>query len=61
MKHPTIPKPAEEPDGSIAGRAGRRPIGQSFVITRRPDLGAPRGYETFKNKEDNGVEVVLSP
>jgi threonine dehydrogenase-like Zn-dependent dehydrogenase len=37
-------------------------IDPSFVITHRMELGeAPTGYETFKNKEDGCVKVVLKP
>ena len=37
-------------------------IDPSFVVTHRMKLSdAPKGYETFKHKEDNCVKVVLSP
>jgi len=37
-------------------------IDPSFVITHRLDLDeTPRGYEMFKNKEDNCEKVVLKP
>jgi threonine dehydrogenase-like Zn-dependent dehydrogenase len=37
-------------------------IDPSFVITHRMELGeAPDGYETFKNKRDDCVKVVLKP
>jgi len=37
-------------------------IDPTFVITHRLELGeAPTGYETFKNKEDECVKVVLTP
>ncbi|MEA2307330.1 MAG: hypothetical protein QOH43_4610 [Solirubrobacteraceae bacterium] len=37
-------------------------IDPSFVVTHRMDLGrAPEGYETFKNKRDECVKVVLKP
>jgi threonine dehydrogenase-like Zn-dependent dehydrogenase len=37
-------------------------IDPSFVVTHRMSLDeAPRGYETFKNKEDDCVKVVLKP
>ena len=37
-------------------------IDPSFVVTHRLSLeDAPRGYETFKNKEDDCVKVVLKP
>ena len=41
-------------------RAGR--IDPTFIITHRMGLDdAPQGYETFKEKEDSCVKVVLSP
>jgi threonine dehydrogenase-like Zn-dependent dehydrogenase len=37
-------------------------IDPSFVITHKLELGeAPLGYETFKNKQDECVKVVLKP
>jgi threonine dehydrogenase-like Zn-dependent dehydrogenase len=37
-------------------------IDPSFIITHRMALAdAPAGYETFKNKQDNCVKVVLKP
>jgi threonine dehydrogenase-like Zn-dependent dehydrogenase len=40
--------------------AGR--IDPTFIITHRLRLDdAPTGYETFKNKEDECVKVVLTP
>jgi threonine dehydrogenase-like Zn-dependent dehydrogenase len=37
-------------------------IDPSFVVTHRMDLDdAPKGYDTFKNKVDNCVKVVLKP
>jgi threonine dehydrogenase-like Zn-dependent dehydrogenase len=37
-------------------------IDPSFVITHRLNLDdAPNGYDTFKNKEDDCVKVVLKP
>jgi len=37
-------------------------IDPSFVVTHTMDLDdAPKGYETFKNKEDDCVKVVLKP
>jgi threonine dehydrogenase-like Zn-dependent dehydrogenase len=34
----------------------------SFLITHRMSLeDAPRGYELFKNKEDDCLKVVLKP
>jgi threonine dehydrogenase-like Zn-dependent dehydrogenase len=42
-------------------RIERGDIDPSYVITHRLPLDqAPQGYETFKNKEDNCVKVVLS-
>jgi len=46
----------------LLDRIERGEIDPSFVVTHRLPLDqAPRGYETFKNKEDNCVKVVLSP
>jgi threonine dehydrogenase-like Zn-dependent dehydrogenase len=40
----------------------RGDIDPSFVITHRMNLDhAPAGYETFKNKQDDCVKVVLTP
>jgi threonine dehydrogenase-like Zn-dependent dehydrogenase len=37
-------------------------IDPSFVVTHRLALDdAPTGYETFKNKRDECVKVVLKP
>lgn len=37
-------------------------IDPSYIITHRLKLeDAPRGYETFKRKQDNCIKVVLSP
>jgi threonine dehydrogenase-like Zn-dependent dehydrogenase len=37
-------------------------IDPSFIVTHEMDLGeAPRGYETFKHKQDECVKVVLKP
>ncbi|MBV8694041.1 MAG: glutathione-dependent formaldehyde dehydrogenase [Ktedonobacteraceae bacterium] len=37
-------------------------IDPSFIITHRMSLeDAPHGYETFKNKQDNCIKVVLKP
>jgi len=37
-------------------------IDPSFVITHRMRLSdAPEGYETFKNKEDDCIKVVMRP
>jgi threonine dehydrogenase-like Zn-dependent dehydrogenase len=43
-------------------RIERGEIDPSFVITHRLGLGeAPQGYDTFMNKQDHCVKVVLSP
>jgi threonine dehydrogenase-like Zn-dependent dehydrogenase len=43
-------------------RVANGDIDPSFVVTHRMQLSdAPRGYETFKNKEDDCVKVVLKP
>jgi threonine dehydrogenase-like Zn-dependent dehydrogenase len=43
-------------------RVANGDIDPSFVVTHRMRLSdAPRGYETFKNKEDDCVKVVLKP
>jgi threonine dehydrogenase-like Zn-dependent dehydrogenase len=43
-------------------RVANGDIDPSFVVTHRMSLSdAPRGYETFKNKEDDCVKVVLKP
>ena len=43
-------------------RVERGEIDPSFVVTHRMSLDdAPRGYETFKNKQDGCVKVVLKP
>ena len=37
-------------------------VDPSFVVTHRMSLDdAPEGYETFKNKQDARVKVVLRP
>ena len=37
-------------------------IDPSFVITRRIRLhDAPQAYETFKNKQDDCIKVVMRP
>ncbi len=37
-------------------------IDPSFIITHKMNLAdAPAGYETFKNKEDNCIKIVLKP
>ncbi|HMA48063.1 MAG TPA: zinc-dependent alcohol dehydrogenase [Frankiaceae bacterium] len=46
----------------LLDRIRRGEIDPSFVITHRMRLDdAPRGYETFKNKQDDCVKVVLTP
>jgi threonine dehydrogenase-like Zn-dependent dehydrogenase len=46
----------------LLDRVERGDIDPSFVITHRMRLeDAPRGYETFLNKEDECVKVVLRP
>ncbi|HEV2087571.1 MAG TPA: hypothetical protein VGR21_04590, partial [Cryptosporangiaceae bacterium] len=43
-------------------RIERGEIDPTFVITHRMSLAdAPRGYEMFKNKDDECVKVVLTP
>jgi threonine dehydrogenase-like Zn-dependent dehydrogenase len=43
-------------------RIERGEIDPSFVVTHRLSLDdAPQGYETFKNKQDDCVKVVLKP
>ena len=43
-------------------RVEKGEIDPSFVVTHRLSLDdAPQGYETFKNKEDDCVKVVLKP
>lgn len=48
---------------NIIGKAcliERGEIDPSFVITHRLELGeAPQGYDTFLNKEDHCIKVVL--
>ena len=59
--HRSVPRPAVHAARS-SSRIERGEIDPSFVVTHRLPLDqAPRGYETFKNKEDNCVKVVLSP
>jgi threonine dehydrogenase-like Zn-dependent dehydrogenase len=37
-------------------------IDPSFIITHRMNISdAPKGYDTFKQKEDDCVKVVLKP
>jgi threonine dehydrogenase-like Zn-dependent dehydrogenase len=48
--------------GDLLERVENGDIDPSFVITHRMELGqAPEGYETFKNKRDECVKVVLKP
>jgi threonine dehydrogenase-like Zn-dependent dehydrogenase len=43
-------------------RVANGDIDPSFIVTHRlPLADAPRGYEMFKNKEDDCVKVVLKP
>lgn len=43
-------------------RIERGEIDPSFVITHKLELGeAPQGYDTFLNKEDQCIKVVLKP
>ncbi|PLS75612.1 MAG: glutathione-dependent formaldehyde dehydrogenase [Actinobacteria bacterium] len=43
-------------------RVQRGEIDPTFVITHRLSLSdAPRGYDTFRNKQDGCVKVVLTP
>ena len=37
-------------------------IDPSFIVTHRMSLeDAPKGFEMFRNKEDNCIKVVLKP
>lgn len=46
----------------LLGRIERGEIDPTFLITHRLALEeAPRGYEIFRNKEENCVKVVLKP
>jgi threonine dehydrogenase-like Zn-dependent dehydrogenase len=46
----------------LLDRIQRGELDPSFVITHQLPLAeAPRGYEMFKNKEDNCIKVVLKP
>jgi threonine dehydrogenase-like Zn-dependent dehydrogenase len=43
-------------------RQNRRDLPELCVVTHRMSLDdAPRGYDTFLNKEDECVKVVLTP
>jgi threonine dehydrogenase-like Zn-dependent dehydrogenase len=43
-------------------RIGNGEIDPSFIITHRLPLDeAPRGYELFKQKQDDCLKVVLKP
>lgn len=47
---------------SLLDRIERGEIDPSFVVTHRLELGqAPEGYDTFLNKEDDCIKVVLKP
>jgi threonine dehydrogenase-like Zn-dependent dehydrogenase len=47
---------------NLLDRIERGEIDPSFVITHRLELGqAPQGYDTFLNKEDHCIKVVLKP
>jgi threonine dehydrogenase-like Zn-dependent dehydrogenase len=44
----------------LLGRIERAEIDPSFIITHRLPLdAAPQGYETFLNKDDECLKVVL--
>ena len=46
----------------LLDRIERGEIDPSFVITHTLPLDqAPQGYETFLNKEDNCIKIVLKP
>jgi threonine dehydrogenase-like Zn-dependent dehydrogenase len=46
----------------LLGRIENGEIDPSFVVTHRLGLDdAPKGYETFKSKQDDCVKVVLTP
>jgi len=46
----------------LLDRIERGDIDPSFIVTHRMSLDdAPTGYETFKNKQDECVKVVLKP
>jgi threonine dehydrogenase-like Zn-dependent dehydrogenase len=48
--------------GGLLERIERGEIDPSFVITHKLELGkAPQGYDTFLNKEDDCIKVVLKP
>jgi hypothetical protein len=62
------PRPVWRGDNGCLAKEGARPprldgqIDPSFVITHEMELGeAPRGYDMFKNKQDECVKVVLKP
>ena len=43
-------------------RVEKGDIDPSFIVTHRMSLDdAPKGYETFKHKQDECVKVVLKP
>jgi len=46
----------------LLGRIERHEIDPSFVVTHRVPLGeAPRMYQTFRDKQDECIKVVLDP
>jgi threonine dehydrogenase-like Zn-dependent dehydrogenase len=46
----------------LLDRIRNREIDPSFVISHRLPLDqAPRGFELFRNKEDDCTKVVLTP
>jgi threonine dehydrogenase-like Zn-dependent dehydrogenase len=46
----------------LLDRIEKGDIDPSFIVTHRLSLDdAPNGYETFKNKQDECVKVVLTP
>ena len=46
----------------LLGRIERREIDPSFVVTHRMPLrDAPRAYQTFRDKQDKCIKVVLDP
>jgi len=48
--------------GPLLARIEKGEIDPSFVITHRMRLeDAPAGYDTFKQKEDNCIKIVLKP
>jgi threonine dehydrogenase-like Zn-dependent dehydrogenase len=48
--------------GPLLERIRNGEIDPAFVFTHEMELGqAPKGYETFKNKQDDCVKVILHP